>query len=153
VALNTNNHRPVWLNAWLLFKAKGVFFHLYHGENKLHFDEMMSPLNWINTHSWTFIVLTHWNNSALVNMSLHLETLIVAVGFNVGGNQRKPTCRKSLTTLIHKCCVEYSSPSARFELTTLVVIGSDCTGSCKSNYHAVTTTTAPTLQYNWKFSL
>ena len=30
---------------------------------------------------------------------------------------------------------------AGFELTTLVVIGSDCTGSCKSNYHMITTTT------------
>jgi hypothetical protein len=25
----------------------------------------------------------------------------------------------------------------------LVVIGTDCTGSCKSNYHTITTTTAP----------
>ena len=25
-----------------------------------------------------------------------------------------------------------------FELTTLVVIGTDCTGSCKSNYHTIT---------------
>jgi hypothetical protein len=25
----------------------------------------------------------------------------------------------------------------------LVVIGTDCTGSCKSNYYAITTTTAP----------
>jgi hypothetical protein len=31
------------------------------------------------------------------------------------------------------------------ELTTLVVIGTDCTGSCKSNYHTKTTTTAPVL--------
>jgi len=30
-----------------------------------------------------------------------------------------------------------------FELTTLVVIGTDCTGSCKSNYHTITTTTTP----------
>ena len=30
---------------------------------------------------------------------------------------------------------------AGFELTTLVVIGSDCTGSGKSNYHMITTTT------------
>ena len=30
------------------------------------------------------------------------------------------------------------------EITTLVVIGTDCTGSCKSNYHMITTTTAPT---------
>ena len=30
-----------------------------------------------------------------------------------------------------------------FELITLVVIGTDCTGSCKSSYHTITTTTAP----------
>ena len=29
------------------------------------------------------------------------------------------------------------------ELTTLVIIGTDCTGSCKSNYHTITATTAP----------
>ena len=35
-----------------------------------------------------------------------------------------------------------------FELTTLVAIGTDCIGSCKSNYHTITTTTmmAPTDQ-------
>ena len=30
-----------------------------------------------------------------------------------------------------------------FDHTTLVVIVTDCTGSCKSNYHTITTTTAP----------
>jgi hypothetical protein len=30
------------------------------------------------------------------------------------------------------------------ELTMLVVIATDCTGSCESNYHTITTTTAPT---------
>ena len=29
--------------------------------------------------------------------------------------------------------------------TTLVVIGTDCISSCKSNYHTITTTTAPLL--------
>jgi len=29
------------------------------------------------------------------------------------------------------------------ELKSLVVIGTDCTGSCKSNYHTITTTTTP----------
>ena len=28
---------------------------------------------------------------------------------------------------------------AGFELTSLVVIGTDCIGSCKSNYHIITT--------------
>jgi hypothetical protein len=34
---------------------------------------------------------------------------------------------------------------AGFKLTTLVVIGTDCIGSFKSNYHMITTTTAPTI--------
>ena len=29
-----------------------------------------------------------------------------------------------------------------FELTTAVMIGTDCTGSCKTNYHTIMTTTA-----------
>jgi hypothetical protein len=36
----------------------------------------------------------------------------------------------------------YTSPWSRFELITSVVIGPDCIGSCKSNYHAITTTMA-----------
>jgi hypothetical protein len=52
---------------------------------------------------------------------------------------RKPT--KSLTNLITWCCIQYTSPWTGFELTTLVVIGTDYTGSCKSNYHTIMTTT------------
>jgi hypothetical protein len=37
----------------------------------------------------------------------------------------------------------YTSPWPRFELTTSVVIGTHCIGSCKSNYHTITATTAP----------
>jgi hypothetical protein len=33
----------------------------------------------------------------------------------------------------------------RFELTILMAIGTNCTGSCKSNYHTITTTTTA----NW----
>jgi hypothetical protein len=36
---------------------------------------------------------------------------------------------------------------ARFKLTTLVVIGTDCTGSYKSSYHTITTTTATNLDF------
>ena len=32
---------------------------------------------------------------------------------------------------------------AGFKLSTLVVIGTDCTGNCKSNYHTITSMTAP----------
>ena len=37
----------------------------------------------------------------------------------------------------------YISPSAGFELTTSVVIITDCIGSCKSNYHMIMTMMAP----------
>jgi hypothetical protein len=32
---------------------------------------------------------------------------------------------------------------AGFHLTTLMVIGMDCIGNCKSNYHMIITTTVP----------
>ena len=38
----------------------------------------------------------------------------------------------------------YTSPWSRFEVTTSVVIGTDCRiGNCKSNYHPLTTTATP----------
>ena len=44
---------------------------LYHGENKLIFNEMMmkSALYYTNTLSWIFILLAHWNNSPRIDMS------------------------------------------------------------------------------------
>jgi hypothetical protein len=50
---------------------------------------------------------------------------IVVISFIGGGNRRTkrkpPTCRMSLTNFITKC-IEYTSPLAAFELTTLVAI-------------------------------
>jgi hypothetical protein len=37
----------------------------------------------------------------------------------------------------------YTTPWSRFELTTSVVIGNDCIGSCKSNCHTIMATMAP----------
>ena len=46
-------------------------------------------------------------------------------------------------TFITYYCIENTSPWTGFELTTLVVLGIDCKGSCKSNYRVITTTTTP----------
>jgi hypothetical protein len=41
----------------------------------------------------------------------------------------------SLTKCIISCWIEYSSPSVgRFPLTSLVMLGTDCIGSCKLPY-------------------
>ena len=76
-------------------------------------------------------------NTTFTNIS------VISVSFIGGINQRKlPTCRKSLTNFITLCSIEYTSPRTGFELTTLVVIGTDCIGRYKSNYHMIMTTTA-----------
>ena len=81
----------------------------------------------------------------------------MAVGFIDGRNRRKPWPVKSLTKFISVACIEYTSPWAGFELTTLVAIGTDCTGNCKSNYHTIMTTMPSPYMFGrchtlWKIS-
>jgi hypothetical protein len=56
-------------------------------------------------------------------------------------------CMEFTDNIIYRLWLGVHWPSffawAELELTTLVVIGTDCTGSCKSNYHTTTTMTAP----------
>jgi len=56
---------------------------------------------------------------------------------------RKPEYPEK-TTDYHIMLYRVHLTLAGFELKTLVVIGTDCIGSCKSNYYTITTTTAPT---------
>jgi hypothetical protein len=71
----------------------------------------------------------------------------VAVSFIGGGDRssrEKPSsCRKSLTNFFTKMLYRVHINWTGFELTTSVVIDTDCIGSCKSNLHAITSTTAP----------
>ena len=59
----------------------------------------------------------------------------------VSGEKHWLTCRKSLTNFI-TMFYQVHLARAEFKFTTLVVIGTDCTGSYKSNYHTINTTTA-----------
>ena len=97
---------------------------------------------------WYELGLGFWGYGYFTPLSTKFNYIMV-VSFIGAGNwstQRKPlTCRKSLTNFITQCCIKYTSPWAGFELTSLVVMGTDCTGSCKSNYHTITTMMAPKL--------
>jgi hypothetical protein len=46
----------------------------------------------------------------------------------------------------------YTSPWVGFKPTTSMVIGTDCIGSCKSNYHTITATTVPLPFINFIFA-
>jgi hypothetical protein len=57
------------------------------------------------------------------------------------GDVEKTTDLSQITVKLYPIML-YSSPWSRLKLTTSVVIGTDCLGSCKSNYHTITATTA-----------
>jgi len=108
-----------------------------------------------------FVVLTtYWGRGRWVvygfnvtfnNIStISWRSVLPVEEIGVPGENHRAVAIKSLTKLITQCYIEYTSPWAGFELTTSVVIGTDCIGSCKSNYHTITFTTPP--KYKWELT-
>ena len=83
---------------------------------------------------WVFMVF----NTTFSNISVILWQSVLWV--DETGENHQPVA-SHWQTLSH--CIEYTLPWTGFKLTTLVVIGSDYTGSCKCNYHTTTTKMTP----------
>ena len=87
-------------------------------------------------------------------INISVISWLYSVSFIGGGNRstrrKPPTCRKSVTNLINIILYRVHLACAGFELTTLVLICTDCIGSCKSNYHTITTTTTTGLNRSYQ---
>ena len=81
-------------------------------------------------------------NATFNNISVILwRTVLLGVVTGVPGESHRPAASHWQTLSYN--VISRTTQQTRFELTTLVVTGTDCLGSCKSNYDTITTTTVP----------
>ena len=76
-------------------------------------------------------------NTTFKNISV-LSNWAALLGGGNRSTRKKTTDLSQVTDKLYPIMLWYTSPWLGFELTTLVVIGTDCIG--KSNYHTITTT-------------
>ena len=94
---------------------------------------------------WSIVFNATFNNISVISW----RSVLLVEETGVPGEDYRPVAMHWQT--LSQCCIENTSPCAGLKFTTLAVIGTDWTGSCKSNYHTITTTMALVLQ--WKFTL
>jgi hypothetical protein len=78
-------------------------------------------------------------NATFINISVISWRSVSFVGETGVPRENHRPVASHWPTLSHN--VVSSTPRVRFDLIALVVICTDCIGSCKSNYHTITTTT------------
>jgi len=82
---------------------------------------------------------TNFNNISIISW----RSVLLLGETGVPGENHRP-----VAIFIIKLYIEYTSSLAGFELTTLMVICTDCVGSCKSNYHTTMTAHFGSI-YKW----
>ena len=86
-------------------------------------------------------------NATFNNISvIALRSVLLVEETGVPGENYRPDA-SHCQTLSHN--IVSSTPRLGFEFITLVVIGTDYIGSCKSSYHTIMTSTAPCGSDGW----
>ena len=93
---------------------------------------------------WFMAFSATFNNILVISW----RWVLLVEGTGVPGENHRPVA-SHWQTLSHNVVSSTPRHEQGFELTTLVMIGTDCTGSCKFNYHTITTTKASVrLEYS-----
>jgi hypothetical protein len=125
-----------------------IFNHSYSHKHCNYLSEWL-----LLSGKWAIFQLCHCSMFVCLFVQQHFS-YIVAVSFIGEGNRRTrrkpPICRKSLTNFNTSWCTP--SPDRVSNSQTSVVIGTDCIGSCKSNYHTIMTTTGRNVTIQWQAS-
>jgi hypothetical protein len=91
-------------------------------------------LSEVRTHNFDYFRFLRWNKRICIRLSKTDQTIYNCMWHDLTSN------RFFVVTAVDREHLAW----ARFELTTLVVIGTDSIGSCKSNYDTINTTTVTT---------
>ena len=111
------NHNPK--KQWVFKSTSFSLLQKHISNDNFHFSQRIYT---------GYVLQNHWTESSNVGCQIDWW--------------RRPVYPKKTTDKLYHY-IKYTSSWVGFELTTLVVIGTDCTGTCKSNHHMITTMTTP----------
>ena len=135
--LNCTHIVYVYIPCWFMRK-KDIYIYIYVPQ-MFHHSTKMNDVTHKPTNIICFVCLMVFN-ATFNNISIISWRSVLLVEETGGPGENHRPVASHWSTLSHNVV---HLAWMGFELTTLVVVGTDCTCSCKSNYHTITATTAP----------
>jgi hypothetical protein len=125
-----------------------IKFQINHPHSYVTFSLFLSPLFYSLISSWNwclFACLFVWWRLMPLSATFQLYRGCQFYWWRKLEYPEKTTDLSQVTDKLYHIML-YTSPWSGFKLTASLVVGNNCIGSCKSIYHTITATTAPSVQ-------